>query len=138
METVLTVIHVVCSVVMIIVILMQSGKGSGLAASLGGASAGTEIFGGAGAAGFLVKATTVLGAVFMITSLGLAYLSSQPDSVMSLEGSEENQVQEDRIVDPDELSDEDIEAPDNEESDAPQPSPGGGGGGAPMPGGGGG
>lgn len=134
METILTVIHVVGSLIMIVVILMQSGKGSGLAASLGGASAGTEVFGGAGAAGFLVKATVFLGGLYMATSLSLAYLSSQPRSAMSLEGSDETQVQEDEILDPDELTSDDIEAPDNEDSDAPQPTPGGGG--APMPGGG--
>lgn len=83
MQTLLTVILVVTSIVMIVAILLQSGKGSGLAAGFGGASAGTQVFGGSGAGGFLIKVTVVLGALFMIASVGLAYIASQPKSALS-------------------------------------------------------
>lgn len=83
METLFTVILVVTSLVMIVAILLQSGKGSGLAAGFGGASAGTKVFGGSGAGGFLLKVTVVLGAVFMISSMALSYIASQPKSALS-------------------------------------------------------
>lgn len=100
LNTVLIVVHIVISFLLIGAILLQSGKGSGLAAGFGGASAGTQVFGGSGAGGFLSKASVWLGALFMATSLSLAYLSSQPKSAMSLEGSGAQTVQEDEIVSP--------------------------------------
>src|SRR5690554_2589230 len=83
METLFTVILVVTSLVMIVAILLQSGKGSGLAAGFGGASAGTKVFGGSGAGGFLLKMTVVLGAVFMISSMALSYIASRPKSALA-------------------------------------------------------
>jgi preprotein translocase subunit SecG len=83
MDTFLTLILIITSITLIVVILLQSGKGSGLAAGFGGASAGTQVFGGSGAGGFLLKVTIVLGTIFMATSIGLAYLSSQPKSALS-------------------------------------------------------
>jgi preprotein translocase subunit SecG len=99
METVLIVIHVVCSFLLVVAILLQSGKGGGLAAGFGGAGAGTQVFGGAGAGGFLSKATIGLAAIFMSTSLALAYISSQPRSAMSLEGGAATGNQEEKIID---------------------------------------
>jgi preprotein translocase subunit SecG len=100
MENVLLVIHVVCSILLVIAILLQSGKGGGLASGFGGASAGTQMFGGAGAGGFMSKATIGLAAIFMSTSLALAYISSQPRSTMSLEGGGAVTNQEEEIVEP--------------------------------------
>jgi preprotein translocase subunit SecG len=100
METVLLVIHVASSFLLVIAILLQSGKGGGLASGFGGASAGTQMFGGAGAGGFMSKATIFLAATFMSTSLALAYISSQPQSTMSLEGGGAVQNQEEEIIEP--------------------------------------
>ena len=86
MYSFLIVVHVIVSLLLVTVILLQSGKGGGLAAGFGGPSAGAEVFGGAGAAGFLEKATAVLAVIFMATSLSMAYLSSQPNSAMPLSG----------------------------------------------------
>ncbi|AWV89458.1 preprotein translocase subunit SecG [Bradymonas sediminis] len=83
METLFTVILVVTSLIMIVAILLQSGKGSGLAAGFGGHSAGTKVFGGSGAGGFLLKMTVVLGAVFMISSMALSYMASRPKSALA-------------------------------------------------------
>lgn len=83
MDTLFTIILVVTSLVMIVAILLQSGQGSGLAAGFGGASAGTKVFGGSGAGGFLLKMTVVLGAVFMISSMALSYMSSRPKSALA-------------------------------------------------------
>lgn len=82
LQTLLLVVHLVVCVVLVVVILLQAGKGSGLAAGFGGAGGGTQVFGSQGAGGFLTKATVVVAAIFMSTSLGLAYLSSQPTGLM--------------------------------------------------------
>ena len=73
------VIHILISVALILTVLLQSGKGGGLAGAFGGGAAQT-LFGGRGAATFLSKATTVAAIVFMLTSLGLAYLASHRTS----------------------------------------------------------
>ena len=74
MFVVLLAIHVLICLVLIVAILIQSGKGGGLVSAFG-TSGGHAIFGGRGAATFLSKATTILGAGFMVTSLLLALLS---------------------------------------------------------------
>ncbi|MBD3336358.1 MAG: preprotein translocase subunit SecG [Candidatus Eisenbacteria bacterium] len=84
---VLIVIHVLISLSLIVVVLLQSGKGGGLSGAFGGAGAAQTMFGGAGAATFLNKATVVLAAGFMISSLVLALLAggfgrSQQQSVL--------------------------------------------------------
>ena len=86
MEVFLLIIHILCSIGLVVVILLQSGKGGGLGSGFGGAgAAATQIFGGRGAGNFLSRTTVVLAAVFMTTSLSLAYISSQPRSLMDLE-----------------------------------------------------
>lgn len=85
METFLIFVHVIACFILVVAILLQSGKGGGMGAGFGGAAAaGQQIFGGRGAANFLGKATVVIAATFMCTSLGLAYLSSQSKSALDL------------------------------------------------------
>jgi preprotein translocase subunit SecG len=68
--------HVLVCVGLIIVVLMQAGKGAGLAGVFG--SSGTQqMFGGRGAASFLAKLTSGLAIVFMLTSITLFVLSAQ-------------------------------------------------------------
>jgi len=57
---------------LVVSVLLQSGKGGGLAGAFGGQGGAQTIFGGRGAATFLSKATTVLGALFLLTALLLA------------------------------------------------------------------
>src|SRR5438874_12874635 len=73
-------LHVIVSVFLMFVILLQPGKGDAMAA-LGGVSS-TSVFGGRGWVTFLAKVTEVCAAIFMITSLTLAYRSWHRDSVM--------------------------------------------------------
>jgi preprotein translocase subunit SecG len=75
METFATVVHVITCVLIIIVVLMQSGKGADISASLGGSS--NTVFGSSGGANFFTKATFTLAAIFMITSLGLTIIGSK-------------------------------------------------------------
>ncbi len=80
MEIMLTVLHIFVSVVLILSILLQSGKGGGMGAALGGAS--TQVFGGRGAGTFLSKFTTVAAIIFFCTSLTLSMVGSDNKSVI--------------------------------------------------------
>ena len=69
-------VHLLVCIGLVLVVLLQSGKGGGLAGAFGGmGGAGQQLFGGRGAATFLSKATTVLGISFMTTSLLLALMA---------------------------------------------------------------
>lgn len=76
MVTVLTIVHVLVCIVLIMVVLLQSGKAADLAGAFGGMGSQTA-FGPRGAATLLSKATTVCAIIFMLTSLTLAILSSR-------------------------------------------------------------
>jgi preprotein translocase subunit SecG len=73
MLTFFTIVHVLLSVFMIFVILLQPGKDAGMGAALGGGAA-TSAFGGRGAVTFLSKLTGVCAALFFLTSLGLSFV----------------------------------------------------------------
>ncbi len=72
-------LHLVICLCLIGVVLIQSGKGGGLAGGAFGGSAQT-VFGGRGATDFFSKATMALGAAFFISSLTLALMSSGTSS----------------------------------------------------------
>ncbi|MBI9076875.1 MAG: preprotein translocase subunit SecG [Desulfatibacillum sp.] len=72
MYTVLiTVLHIVVCIALILIVLLQTGKGADMGAAFGGGSSQT-VFGSTGPAGFLSKGTTAAAVIFMITSLLLA------------------------------------------------------------------
>ena len=77
--------HVVASLVLILVVLLQSGKAGDLAATFGSTGSQTA-FGARGAASVLTRATTVAAVVFMVTSLTLAILFTKGSSGTVLEG----------------------------------------------------
>ena len=79
MTIVLTMLHIVVSIFMIAVVLLQSGKGAEMGASFG-SSGSQSVFGAGGGSTFLSKMTTGAAVIFMLTSLTLAYLSGQPNS----------------------------------------------------------
>ena len=68
-------LHVLFCIFLILVILLQTGKGGGMGAAFGGGSSQT-VFGPRGAGSFIGKLTGAVAALFMVTSLILAYLSS--------------------------------------------------------------
>jgi len=70
------VIHVLVCVALTLIVLLQAGRGGGLAGAFGAQTAQT-LFGGRGAATFLSKATQWLAAAFMLMSILLAVLSSR-------------------------------------------------------------
>jgi preprotein translocase subunit SecG len=67
-------IHVILSIAIIVLVLLQQGKGADAGAAFGGSSA--NFFGSAGAGNFLTKTTTWLAIAFFVISLALAYLIS--------------------------------------------------------------
>lgn len=81
----LTAFHVLVSVLLVLVVLLQSGRAADLAGAFGGAGSQTA-FGPRGAATFLSKATTFLAVVFMATSLALAMVSGSARSQSLAEG----------------------------------------------------
>jgi preprotein translocase subunit SecG len=78
MIIVITVIHVIVSIGLILVVLLQTGKGAEVGAVFGGSSA--TIFGSSGAGNFLTKLTSGMAIVFMFTSLALGYFAGRKPS----------------------------------------------------------
>jgi preprotein translocase subunit SecG len=83
--TIIIVVHILVCVALILIVLLQAGKGAEMGAAFGGAS--QTIFGSAGAMGFLSKLTTVAAIVFMITSLLLTFASAKRASTVMQERS---------------------------------------------------
>lgn len=75
MSLALAIIHVVICFLLIMIVLLQTGRGADIGAAFGGGSSQT-LFGSAGPGGFLTKITTGVAIIFMITSISLAYISS--------------------------------------------------------------
>ena len=75
----LSMLHLLVTLGLILIVLLQSGKGADIGAAFGGGSSQT-VFGGRGAATFLSKMTSALAILFMLTSLTLTILASQRES----------------------------------------------------------
>lgn len=75
--TLLNVLHVFVCLFLILVVLLQQGRGGGLGAGMGGGA--SQVFGGRGAGNFMTRLTAICAAIFMLTSMSLAYLSSAGD-----------------------------------------------------------
>lgn len=73
---ILIAVHILVSVLMIMIILLQTGKGAEIGAAFGGGYSQT-LFGSSGPVGFLNKLTTVVAIFFMLTSLLLAVWASR-------------------------------------------------------------
>lgn len=75
MWTLVLSIHIILCLFIIIIILLQSGKGSDMGAAFGGSS--QTVFGPRGGATFLGKITTIIAVGFLVTCLALAYLTTE-------------------------------------------------------------
>ena len=80
----LTVLHIMVCVVLIVVVLLQHGKGADIGAVFGGGASST-VFGSRGAGNFLTRLTTGAALVFMVTSLWLSYLANTKRSIFEEE-----------------------------------------------------
>lgn len=85
-HTVLVVFHVLLAAGIVALVLLQRGKGADAGAGFGAGASGT-VFGARGSASFLSRATSTMAALFIVTSLSLAYMggrqpASAPSSVL--------------------------------------------------------
>lgn len=81
MQVFVTIIHVLVCFILVLVVLLQAGKGANMGAVFGGSS--QTIFGSSGPGTFLGKMTTAVAIIFMVTSLMLSYSSSHRSSIMN-------------------------------------------------------
>ena len=94
LSTFVNIIHIFVCCVLMFVVLLQQGKGGGMGSAFGGASA--QVFGGSGAGNILTRATAICAAIFMITSVSLAYMSSSGDRALRAKVAEEQSKVKDR------------------------------------------
>ena len=101
--------HVVIAVLIIVLILVQKGKGADMGSAFGAGASGT-IFGAKGSANFLSRTTAILATIFFITSLALAYLNK---GTVKIESSVLDKIQPQAII---------IDESENQESSPSIPS----------------
>ncbi len=75
MKPILIIVHISVCLALILIVLLQRGKGASMGAVFGGSS--QAVFGSASATSLLHKVTTIAAIVFMLTSLGLSFFSSK-------------------------------------------------------------
>ncbi|MDQ7004280.1 MAG: preprotein translocase subunit SecG [Ghiorsea sp.] len=97
MTTVLLTVHIIVAILLIVVVLMQKGQEGGIGGIGGGSS--QSLFGSGGSGSFLVKATGVLAAIFMTTSLSLAFFSQKDASSVLDRGITTDAIQEQSMPD---------------------------------------
>jgi len=84
MSVIVTIIHVFVAIALIMIVLLQTGKGADMGIAFGGGSSQT-LFGTTGASTFLSKSTTVIAVIFMVTTFTLTYMwgNRNESSIMS-------------------------------------------------------
>ena len=93
MYTFISILYVFVCLFLILVVLLQSGKGGGLGSAFGG-GASQQIFGGAGAGNLLTRLTAVFAFVFMALSVWLAFLSTSGEQALDRAVREQSAAQE--------------------------------------------
>ena len=78
MNTILVSVHIIAALFLVLIVLLQTGKGAAMGSAFGGQGS-QAMFGSAGAGNILSKLTTVAAVIFMCTSLALATLSSRKE-----------------------------------------------------------
>lgn len=85
MQQIVLMFHVIIAIALVVLVLMQQGKGADMGASFGGGASQT-LFGSQGSASFMMKLTGVVGLLFFGTSLLLGYLGAHQTKVDPLQG----------------------------------------------------
>jgi len=83
LQSIVLMAHVTISALLIVLVLIQRGKGADAGAAFGSGASGT-VFGAKGSANFLSRSTAALATLFFVTSLSLAYLGAQAPRAQSL------------------------------------------------------
>ena len=95
MYTFISIVYVFVCLFLILVVLLQSGKGGGLGSAFGGGGGtGQQIFGGAGAGNLLTRLTAVFAFAFMALSVWLAFLSTSGEQALDRAVREQTAAQE--------------------------------------------
>ena len=92
MENLITIIHVVVSLGVIGLVLVQHGKGADAGAAFGGNSSGS-VFGAQGSGNFVTRLTAICVTIFFCTSIGLAFIASNKNASKAAEQIQENSSQ---------------------------------------------
>lgn len=114
LSNLLLVFHLIVALAIIVLVLLQQGKGADMGAAFGGGSSQT-LFGARGSASFLTRITSSLAVVFFLTSLVLAFLFTQRSGEVSI-------IDESSVVQPIESTASEVPATSEEnqtESDVP-------------------
>ena len=74
MENLLIFFYIVISITLILLVLLQQGKGSDIGSAFGG-GAGNAMFGSSGPSNPLTKVTAIISAIFLVLSLSITYIS---------------------------------------------------------------
>ncbi len=90
MKLIFILIHVSVCIALILIVLLQRGKGADMGAAFGGSS--QTVFGSRGATSFLHKITAAAAIIFMLTSLTLAFLFGRGTTSSIMEGVSQSQV----------------------------------------------
>ncbi|MDH3201555.1 MAG: preprotein translocase subunit SecG [Myxococcales bacterium] len=93
MYTFVSILYIFVCLFLILVVLLQSGKGGGLGSAFGGGTS-QQIFGGAGAGNLLTRLTAAFAFTFMALSVWLAFLSSSGDQALERAVREQAAAQE--------------------------------------------
>ena len=114
-------LHVVLCVFLVLIIILQPGKGGDVGAAFGGGGGGSQMFGPRGPTNLLQRATTVVAVLFMMTSMSLAWYSNKSvlsdsrveDELLKLQEREDSQDEEpaDAAQEPEQAPVEDAPAP---------------------------
>ena len=82
MTTAISIVHILAAIALVLIVLLQTGRGSEIGAAFGSGASQT-LFGSSGTSGFMTRVTTVVVVIFMLTSLVLAMMYSSGRSVSS-------------------------------------------------------
>ncbi|QGZ32353.1 preprotein translocase subunit SecG [Stutzerimonas stutzeri] len=85
LQTVVIVVHLLVAIGVVVLVLLQQGKGADAGASFGSGASAT-VFGSQGSSTFLSRFTAILAGVFFVTSLGLAFFATRQADQMSQVG----------------------------------------------------
>lgn len=93
MTTAVSIIHIIASIALVLIVLLQTGRGSEIGAAFGSGASQT-LFGSSGTSGFMTRITTAVVVIFMLTSLVLAimYSGNRGSSVRSIPAPVEQSV----------------------------------------------
>lgn len=90
MQQIVLILHVLISLLLVVLVLLQQGKGANAGAAFG-TGASQTVFGSQGSGSFMLKLTSAVAALFFVTSLGLGFFAGHP-AKQTLLGQQQNTI----------------------------------------------